>query len=165
MGQQESARYWIELVQTGKEGRNLSRVLALLVVEQHVAAEVRVTAADFIGAFACNHDFVAGVSYGTAQKVFRHTMRVDAEGLRLNDGIGEVIREIVLPNGDGGEIGSRLRGQLFGLCFFIVVSAIEGEREGANGIAAMERCEAEGGAGIETAAEIAANEDICTQTE
>ena len=164
MGQQEAARYGVELLQTGKQGRDLSRVLALLVVEQHVAAEVRVSAEDFIGAFAGNHDLVAGVAYGAAQKVFRHAMGVDAEGLGLQDRIGEVIGEIVLPDGDGVEIGPGLRGHLFGLVFLIVVSAIEGQSEGPNGIATMERREAEHGARIEAAAEIAADGDIGTQT-
>ena len=58
-----------------------------------------------------------------------------------------------------------LRGHLAAHRSFVVVGAVEGQREGADRIAMMARGEAEHGAGIEAAAEIAADRHIGAQPE
>ena len=81
------------------------RVLALRVVQQHVAAEVRVAGQDLVGAFAGQDDLVAGVAHGPAQQVLRDAVRVEAERLGLPDRVGEVVGEVGLPDRDRVELG------------------------------------------------------------
>ena len=124
-----------------------------------------VAAQNFIGAFAGENDFVASVAHGTAQKVLGHAMGIDAKRFRLQDGIGEMVGEIVLPNGDGIEVGAGFRRHLARFFFFVVVSVVEGEGEGANRFGVMFCGEAEDGAGVEASAEIATDGNIGAQTD
>src|ERR1700751_3204121 len=98
MREQQSGRDMVELFQIVEQRRNFGRVLALLVVKKHVAAAMSITAEDLIRSFPRNHDLVTGLAYGTAEKILGSAMCVYAEGLRLQDRLGEVVCKIVLPD-------------------------------------------------------------------
>ena len=140
-------------------------ILTFAVVEQHVAAEVRIAAEDFVGAFAGDDDLVAGVADGAAEEIFRHTVGVDADGLGLGDGVGEVVGEVALDDGDGVELGAGKGGHLAGDGAFVVGRVFKGEGEGLDGIGMVARGEAEDGAGVEAAAEIDADGHVGAQAD
>ena len=83
--------------------------------------------------------------------------------LGLMHGIGEMIREIVLADRDRMELGAGQRRHLARLHFFVVFGPIEGEREGADRIGMMPGGEAEDRAGVESAAQIAADRHVRAQ--
>ncbi len=84
---------------------------------------------------------------------------------RLQDRVGKVIREIVLPDGDREKFRAHLGRHLARFFLLVVVGAIEGQGEGADRIGMMFRREPENRAGIETAAEITAHRNVGAQAE
>ena len=153
----------IESGQFVEQAGDHCRILAFSVEEQHVAAKERVAAENLVRSFAGEHDLVAGVAHGAAQKVSRDAVRVDAKRLRLHYCIGEVIGQIVLPERNGTELCPRLRGHLPGDFPFVIFGPIEGEGEGANWCAVMPRGQAEDRRGIEPATQIAADRNVGAQ--
>ena len=129
-------------------------------MEQHVAAEVRVAGQDLVGALAGQHDLVAGVAHGPAQQVLRHAVRVEAERLGLPGRVGEVVGEVGLADRDRVEVGPGVRRHLAGDRPLVVVGPVEGQREGPDRIAAVRRRQAQHGAGVDPAAEVAADRHV-----
>src|SRR5215470_6074115 len=64
--QEQPARDWIKPFEIVEKGRDFRRILAFLVIEEHVTAKVRVPSQDFVGAFACEYNFVTSVAYSSA---------------------------------------------------------------------------------------------------
>ena len=125
---------------------------------------MRVASEELVGAFAGEDYLVSCVANGAAEEIFGDAVGVDAEGLGLEDGVGEVVGEIVLMDGYGEEVGAGSGRHLFRLFLLVVLCTVEGEGEGADGFRVMFRREAEDGAGVEAAAEIAADGDIGAKT-
>ena len=155
----------IEPFQIVEKARDHIRVLSLPIVKQHVAAKVGIAAQDFIRAFSGDDDLVTGVAHGTAQQVLGNAMSIDAKGLGLQDGVGKMIGQIVLPDGDGEEFGSRLGGHLARFFFLVVVGVVEGEGEGANRFGMMSRRQAEDRTGVEPATEVTTHRNVGAQTD
>ena len=53
------------------------------IVEQHVAAEMRIAAEDLVRALAGDDDLVAGIAHRAAQQIFGHAVGVEAERLAV----------------------------------------------------------------------------------
>ena len=70
-------------------------------------------------------------------------MGIDAKRFGLVDCIGKVVSEVPLFDGNGIELSLRQRGHFTGDGALVVVGALEGEGEGANGLRMMTRSEAE----------------------
>jgi hypothetical protein len=136
------------------------RVLPFAIVEQHVAAEMRVAAEDLVRAFAGQHHLVAGIAHRPAQQIFGDAMGVEAHRLALGDGIGEMVRQILLPDRDRIECGAGLLGHLLRDRALVIVAAVKGQGEGTDRLAMVPCRKAEHRAGIETAAQIAADRNI-----
>ena len=163
--QQQPTGHRIEPFQILEKARDHIRILSLPVVKQHVAAKVRIAAQDFIRAFSGDDDLVAGVAHGTAQQVLGDAMSIEAKRLGLQDGIGKMIGQIVLPDGDGEEFGSRLRGHLARFFFLVVVGVVEGQGEGTNRFGMMSRRQAEDRTGVEPATEVTTHRNVGAQTD
>ena len=141
-----TARIFIERAEkvSIQEG-DCSGILTRMVVKQHVAAEVRITSEDLVRPLSGQDDLVAGIAYRTAQEVFGDTVSIEAEGLRLQNSIGEVIGEIVLPDRDRKELRSRHCRHLPRLSFLVVFGAVETQCEGADRLRVVSCGKAEDG--------------------
>ena len=112
VGQQKAARHGVLAVEPLEQLGNRRRILPFTVIQQHVAPEVRVPAEHLVRALARDDDLVPGVAHGAAQKVLGDAMGVDAKRLRLGDRVGEIVREIALPDRDRVIVGAGPRGHL-----------------------------------------------------
>ena len=74
-----------------------------------------------------------------------------------------MIREIVLADRDGMELGADAGRHLARFSFFVVVGPIEGQRERPDRIGMMPGGQSDHGAGIEPAAQIAADRHVRAQ--
>ena len=92
-------------------------------------------------------------------------MRIETECLRLRYRIGKMICQIVLPDRDGAELCTCLRGHLSGNLALIIFGAVEGQGEGAYRFAVMSRRQAEDRTGVESPAEVTADRNVGAQTD
>ena len=81
----------------------------------------------------------------------------------MPDRVGEVVGEVGLADRDGMELGAGARRHLARDRALVVVGAVEGQREGADRIAAVARREAQHGAGVDAAAQVAADRHVGAQ--
>ena len=163
--QQQSARDRIVLVQPSQQLLDLCRILALAVVEQHVAPEVRISAQDLVRAFAGDHNLVAGIAHRFAQQKLRHSMRVHAERLRLQNRIRKILSQMILVDRNWIELSPRQRSHLPRNRSFIVGSIVESQRESANRIGMVTRSQTQHRAGVQPAAQINTHRHVGTQTD
>ena len=125
---------------------------------------MRVAAENFIGAFAGEYDLVASVA---TARLKRYLATPWALTQNVSDcRIASAKWSARSPAGwDGIELGASFRCHFPRFFAFVVFGAIEGEGEGANRIGMMLCGEAEDGAGVQAAAEIATDGNISAQAE
>ena len=87
--QQQPAAHLVVIVEPPQQFLNFIRILPLAVVQQHVAAEVRIAAQNLVRSLSGEHHLVACIAHRAAQQILRDTVRIDARRLCLCDGIGE----------------------------------------------------------------------------
>src|SRR5215469_5780537 len=125
--EQQSSGHGIQPLEVLQKRGCLLRILAIAVVEHHIATKVRVTAQNLVRAFAGDHDLVTGISHSSAQKIFRDTVSIEAERLGLLNGISKVVCQVILAYRNREKLCADLRGHLSRLFFFVVVCTVEGQ--------------------------------------
>src|SRR5215813_12356771 len=63
--QQQSTGHGVQPLEVLEKLGCFVRILAIAVVEHHIAAKVRVSAENLVRAFASDHDLITGISYGS----------------------------------------------------------------------------------------------------
>src|SRR5262245_32083226 len=91
-------------------------------------------------------------------------MRIDAKRLGMRDGIGEMIRQIVLLDGDRVELGAGLCRHLPGDWFLVILLPVETQGEGPYGAGMVLCCETKHRAGVQAAAQVTSNGNIGAKT-
>ena len=92
-------------------------------------------------------------------------MGVDEERLGLPDRVGESVGEVGLPDRDRMEVGPGVRRHLAGDGPLVVVGPVEGQREGPDRLGQVRRGQTQHGAGVEPAAEVAADRHVGAKAE
>src|SRR3984885_7255194 len=92
-------------------------------------------------------------------------MSVDAERLCLMDGVAEIIREVVLLDGDGEELSLCLRRHFAGNFALVVFGPVEGESKCADWFRMMTRGEPQHRAGINATAKVTTDWNIRAETQ
>jgi hypothetical protein len=129
-------------------------------LQQHVRAEVDVTAQNLIRTFARVDDLVAGRAHRAAEQELRQAVTVVKERFSVPDRVGEMVRQVGLSNRDGAKICSGPLRHLASDVPFVVGRLIEGEREGLNGRVRLPRSKAEHRARVEPAAQVTAHRHV-----
>src|SRR5215475_963380 len=124
---------------------------------------MRIATEDLVRSFSRKDDLVARIANRAAQEILGHPVGIEAKRLRLQDRIRKMIRQIVLPDGNGMELGADLGRHLPGLCFLVVLGPVEGQSEGSDGVRAVPSGKSEHRAGIEPATEIASDGNVGAQ--
>src|SRR5215469_5404604 len=110
-----------------------------------------VTTENLVGTFSGENNFVACIPDRAAQEVFRNAVCVEAEIFRTRDGVSKVIREIVLPDWNGEELGAGFRRHFSGDFALVVFRPIESQSESADG-PGMPCCQPQHSARVQPAA-------------
>src|SRR5262245_60675589 len=98
----------------------------LCIVQQHVTAEVGISAEDFIRALTGEDYLESGVAHRSAEKEFGNAMAVVEESFGMPDRIQEMFRQICLMDGNREVPGARVSGHLLGDGAFVVCGPVEG---------------------------------------
>ena len=138
-------------------------ILASVVVEEHVPPEMRIAAEDLVGAFARQHDFVAGVAHRAREDELGDAVGVEAKRLRVPGRVREVVGEVVLTDRHRVVLGPGSAGHLPRDHALVVVRPVEGQREGPDRAGQVLRGEADHRAGVQPAAEVAADRNVGPQ--
>ena len=164
--QERAGRHAIGGVELGEQPRLGGRVIqamAVAAVEDEIAAEVRIAREDLVAAFARHHDLDAGIADGAAQKVLGDRVRVHERPLGVVDRVAEVIGHVFGADVDAAELGAGALRLIAGEVALVVVRVIERERVGAERPRRVARREAEHGARIDAAAQIAGDRHVRAQ--
>ena len=121
---------------------------------------MQIAAQNLIRPFTGQDNFVTSFTYRPAQQVFGHTVRINAQRLRLQYRVCESICQIVLLNGNRKEFSLRLRRHFLGNFSFVVFRTVECQRKRADRALMVPCRKAQNCAGIDSTAEITTDRNI-----